>query len=97
MRVAFRPEARREALSARDWYEMQVPGLGRRFAQALDAAIESIFRNPGAYRKLDGDCRRILLRRFPYSVIFRVRHDELLVIAVFHHSRRPGAWRRRLI
>mgnify|MGYP001035203900 CR=1 FL=1 len=96
MRVAFTPEARNEVLAARDWYEIQVPGLGRDFAEAVDAAIESICGNPQAYRRIDGDCRRILLRRFPYSVMFRAGRDEVLVVAVFHHSRRPRVWQRRL-
>jgi toxin ParE1/3/4 len=96
MRIAFRPEARAEVLEARDWYELQVPGLGAAFARAVDAAIASIGCNPDGYPLLDGVCRRILLRRFPYSVIFRHGHDDLLVVAVFHHSRQPAKWQRRL-
>lgn len=56
MRVAFRPEARVEVLAARHWYDQQIRGLGRDFAHAVDSAIVSIRRNPGAYHQIDVDC-----------------------------------------
>ena len=96
MRVTLRPEARAEVLAAREWYDYQVPGLGRDFALAVDRAIESIRLHPDAYQAIEADCRRILLKRFPYSLIYRVDPDNLLVVAVFHHSREPGFWQERL-
>jgi hypothetical protein len=42
-----------------------------------------------------GDCRRVLLRRFPFSMVYRVLGDEFLVIAVFHHRRDPSKLARR--
>lgn len=96
MLITLRPEAKAEVLSTRAWYDQQVPGLGRSFALAVDNAIAAISENPKAYRRVDGDCRRVLLRKFPYSVVYRVAPDGLLIVAVFHHSRDPGAWIGRL-
>jgi toxin ParE1/3/4 len=40
--------------------------------------------------------RRVLVKRFPYSIVF-IRHEEdLWVVAFAHHHRRPGYWRERL-
>ena len=39
--------------------------------------------------------RTMPLRRFPYSVIYYVRGDELRVVALAHHRRRPEYWARR--
>jgi plasmid stabilization system protein ParE len=96
MQVAFRPEAQAEVLEAKAWYEQQLPGLGLDFARALDAAIASAVRTPQAYPYVEAEFRRILLRRFPYSVIYRVLPAGLLVVAVFHHRRKPGAWLSRV-
>ncbi len=96
MRVVFRPEARLEALEATSWYDEQVAGLGSEFARALDAVVQSIARIPEAYPLIEGECRRALLRRFPFSVIFRMRGEELLVVAVFHQSREPQSWLTRV-
>ena len=91
MRILFRPEARTEALEARAWHEARSVGLGLEFARSLDAAIATAFRNPAAYSLVEGDCRRILLRKFPFSLVHRVRADEFVVIAIFHHRRSPLA------
>ena len=96
MRVLFRPEARAEAVDARTWYETQVPGLGLEFARALEAAVQSAARMPLTFPVIDGDCRRVLLRRFPFSLIYRADATTLLVVAVFHHRRKPGAWSARV-
>jgi plasmid stabilization system protein ParE len=97
MRIAFRPEARAEVLEAKAWYEQRSPGLGLEFARAVDASISSAVRTPEAYPAIAGECRRVLLRRFPYSVIFRHGDKELLVVAVFHHKREPGTWLPRVV
>jgi toxin ParE1/3/4 len=92
MRVVFRHEARVEAREAKEWYEASVPGLGFEFVRALDVAVESAIRMPETYPFIEGECRRVLMRRFPYSIIYRARRDTLLIVAVFHHSREPGSW-----
>jgi toxin ParE1/3/4 len=89
MQIVFRPEARNEALAAQDWYESRALGLGLEFARALEAALASAIRNPDAFTLVEGECRRVLLRKFPFSLIYRSRPEELLVIAVFHHRREP--------
>jgi hypothetical protein len=42
-----------------------------------------------------GTARRVLVRRFPYFVIYREWSDRLEIVAVAHQSRRPGYWRSR--
>ncbi len=95
MRILFRPQARTEALEAQTWYESRAAGLGLEFARAVEAAVASAVRNPEAFGIIASDCRRILLRRFPYSLIYCVRGDEFLVVAVFHHRRNRSKLARR--
>lgn len=96
MRVLFRPEAKVEALEAKAWYESHVPGLGFEFARALEASVQSAARMPLAFPGIGGDCRRVLMRRFPFSVVYRPDAKNILVVAVFHHSREPGSWSGRI-
>lgn len=95
MRVFFRPQARAEALEAQAWYESRSTGLGMEFARAMDAAVASAVRNPEAFTLIASGCRQVLLRRFPFSLVYRVNGDEFLVIAVFHHRRNPTKLARR--
>lgn len=90
MRITFRPEAQAEALQARDWYEARSPGLGLEFARALEATVARMARHPEGFTPAGvADCRRALLRKFPYSLVYRADGDDLLVIAVLHHRRDP--------
>jgi len=40
--------------------------------------------------------RRYVFPRFPFSLIYPRRNDEVEVIAVAHGKRRPGYWRSRM-
>jgi plasmid stabilization system protein ParE len=94
-RVVFRPEARRELLEARRWYEERIAGLGLEFARAVEGAIDAIREHPQSFRQVHGEHRRCLVRRFPYSVVYRPTSTEIVVIAVHHHRRAPSSWRGR--
>jgi plasmid stabilization system protein ParE len=94
--VIFTPRARAELIDAQDWYENEVPGLGRRFRAAVEAVIEHMSANPRQFPVVYKSIRRALLRRFPYSLMFIIEADEsLTVIACFHGSRDPAHWQKR--
>ena len=94
-RVVFHPQARSELLEARDWYERRVPGLGAEFTRTVDGAVAAIAKYSDGFAKVYGDFRQCTLRRFPYSIIYRQRAADIVVIAVFHQRRDPAAWRKR--
>ena len=90
-----------EAEAATQWYERERPGLGRDFAAAVDAALDLLACEPIPASAMPGksgerEVRRIILKRFPYDVVFFTRNDQAWVIAFAHHSRRPAFWRDRL-
>ncbi len=63
--LLFRPEARLELLDAQEWYEGNVPGLGKDFAHIVDTALSAIEDAPRAFPVVYGDIRQAVLRRFP--------------------------------
>jgi plasmid stabilization system protein ParE len=94
--VIFTPRARAELIDAQDWYEHEVPGLGRRFRAAVGAVIERMRANPRQFPVVHKGIRRALLRRFPYALMYVIEQDETLtVIACFHGSRDPVRWQKR--
>jgi plasmid stabilization system protein ParE len=96
-RLIFRPEANLEINEAAEWYEARGQGLAVEFLRVLDACIESIIRrDPMLYSVVHGEARGAVLRRFPYSVIYAVREDEIVVIARFDGRRDPKRWQDRL-
>ena len=100
--VRILAEAANEAAEAAAWYESERQGLGEEFERAIDAALDLLEEDivpptPAvgvAARKLGAN--RLMLRRFPYDIVVRERHDEIIVIAFAHHAGRPGYWRKRV-
>ena len=90
-----------EAEAATEWYERERPGLGRDFELAVDAALDLLACDPIPASAMPGQSglrgvRRIILKRFPYDVVFFENDDQVWVIAFAHHSRRPAFWQGRL-
>lgn len=93
--VRLRPEALQDLKEAWQWYEARREGLGEELRACIDAAMAEIARSPLACRKVRGEARRKLIRRFPYAVIFLVEAEHVEVLAVFHSSRDPRRWQKR--
>ena len=72
------------------WYEEQKPELGIRFLEALELAFSSIKSNPLLYSFRKNNIRGCIIKRFPYTVLFHVKKNNIRVIAVFHFSRKPN-------
>jgi plasmid stabilization system protein ParE len=95
LRLVFRPQAEAELIEARDWYESQRAGLGQVFTDTVDQAVASIIASPLAHPRVDEEARRLVVRRFPFAIYFRVLTDELVVLAVMHGRQQPQRWRER--
>lgn len=96
MSFTFHPEARIEFIEATAYYETCREGLGLRFSREVYATINRIAVRPSAWPQISANTRRCLTRRFPYSVIYEVREEDLLIIAVTHSNREPGYWKNRI-
>lgn len=93
--VRILPQASEELEASISYYESQQPGLGTAFLVEFKRTRERILELPKAARLIRSDLRRRPVHRFPYSVIYRVSNDEIVIVAVAHRRRRPGFWRGR--
>ncbi|MES9904231.1 MAG: hypothetical protein ABW168_16350 [Sedimenticola sp.] len=92
--------AAEEAAEAAAWYERERPGLGEKFQQAVDAALDLLEQEVVPLTPVPGTTgkrgvKRLILKRFPYDVVVYEHSSEIIVIAVARQSRRPGYWRDR--
>ncbi len=93
--LSIHESAEIEINEAVDFYEMECRGLGSVFINILESAVESIFLFPETSQVLQGEVRRKVLRKFPYSILYSVRPDEIRILAVAHQKKRPFYWRGR--
>jgi len=85
--VLIRPRAEEDLRQARRWYESQRAGLGDEFLDEVNRAVllleEQPERRPVYYRGF----RRLLTRRFPYKLFYRIETGLVIVVRVLHAKR----------
>lgn len=89
------PDARRELNDAVDYYERESPGLGSIFIDEVEAGFARIRRHPGVAPQVGKAVRRLVLAKFPYSIVYETREDFTRILAVAHQRKRPFYWRGR--
>jgi plasmid stabilization system protein ParE len=95
MKVSFHPEAAEEYDEAIAYYEDCQTELGKQLTQEIDASIKLILAFPTAWTLLEGEIRRILIRRFPFGLLYISRNDEIYILAVMNLNRNPNYWKER--
>ncbi|MBC8051356.1 MAG: type II toxin-antitoxin system RelE/ParE family toxin [Chitinophagales bacterium] len=96
MKLIFLPEAEAEIDEAVVSLDAASPKLGDDFYREVDAIIERILSFPHIGKPLGKTIRQCVLKRFPYLLIYRIKADELTIVAVAHAHRRSGYWRGRM-
>lgn len=96
MRVKLLLPAQAEFEEAVAFYNEQRDGLGSEFTEEVRKAMQRVVLHPQAWARLSRRTRRCRTNRFPYGLIYQVRDDLILIVAVAHLSRKPDYWRDRL-
>jgi plasmid stabilization system protein ParE len=91
----FLAPAEIEMTEASAFYEAASFGLGAEFLDEIQRVIEIVREHPHLGRSIDREFRQVLLHRFPFSLIYSIEIEAILIIAVAHQRRRPGYWRER--
>ena len=99
--VVIEPEADEDLSRAFAWYEETNPGMGYVFIEAMRETVARLTETPDGSTTVplvpSGHVvRRVLSRKFPYTVIFVVKEDVVYVVAFAHAKRRPDYWHSRL-
>lgn len=94
--VSYHEAAEQELLAEIGYLELQAQGLGRRFFDEVKRAERLITRFPEAAEQVRPGIRKRPLRTFRFSLIYSVEPEGPFILAIAHHSRRPGYWARRV-
>jgi plasmid stabilization system protein ParE len=96
--VHFSGPAAQDLSEAVRWYDQQRAGLGGELFDAAQVAVERIREHPesGAPRPTRPEVRQLRLQKFPYNLVYQIRSDGAVIVAVAHTSRRPDYWSHRV-
>jgi toxin ParE2 len=96
IRVRFLEPAEAEIDEAVTYFDQQAPGLGERFQREVEATVALIVEHPDVGSPLTKRVRKFRVRKFKHNVIYVRDGEEILIVAVAHHKKRPRYWRRRV-
>ena len=98
--ATFDPQADEELVLAAAWYEEQREGLAVAFLRQIQRTMNRIIENPQWFPKAVTPSATVVRRapvfRFPYSVVYCERPDDILILPISHAKRRPGYWLDRI-
>lgn len=93
--LSYAPGVERELLDAVRYYNRQRPGLGNEFFVEWER-VEEVVRAKPLRQAPDARARRkAFLRRFPYKLIYRIREQDIFILAAAHNKRAPDYWETR--
>jgi len=90
LEIRFKPKSRLHISQASSFYASRADGrLVARFLRDLDEALEQLSAFPESGAESHRKTRRLVLKRFPYSIYYRVHPKFIEVYAVLHGMRDP--------
>jgi toxin ParE1/3/4 len=93
MELRVHPAAREELNVALDWCQSR---FGARVAAKLlhrfELAGELLMRQPDIGTPASSQARKLPLRRFPYTMVYRAEGKVVHVLALMHQNRTPDYW-----
>ena len=95
MNVIFLKPAAQEFSQAIDYYNSQSDGLVFEFALEVRRTLTRIAEYPQAWQSLSPRTRRCRTSRFPYAVIYHLRTEGLLIVAIQNLHQHPDSWQGR--
>ncbi len=94
--ISFLRAADNEYVKAAQWHEDQRAGYGGRLIDAVEATILAIKDDPHRVAVEHEDVRVAPVIKFSYCIYDRIVADRIRIVSVFHTSRDPQIWQRRV-
>jgi plasmid stabilization system protein ParE len=94
--LKFHPAASREIKAAHAWYARQSIQAADGFYEELLPAFDRVHQWPRLYPPHLYGTQRVVLDRYPFSIVYRELLSEIQIVAVAHAKRHPGYWTSRL-
>ena len=96
MKIEILDLAKFDLLDGFQFYEEQQAGLGSYFLNSIYSDVESLRLYAGIHLKPHKDLHRLLSKRFPFAIYYKVSGDTAFIYAVMDCRRDPEWIQRRL-
>ena len=96
MKARFLPAAELEFIKELAYYSKARPGSAAKFESSVEAATQMALRHPHGGAPSYSETRAFRVKGFPFSLIYRSSEQEILVVAIAPHSKKPNYWASRV-
>ncbi len=79
-----------------NYYYEENPKVADSFFRSINLAFKNIKKTPKSFPLTHKDIRKYIVKKFPFVVYFRIVDSLIQVIAIFHTSRNPEIWNKRI-
>ena len=91
MKIKILESAKEDLKEGFYFYEFQEGGIGNYFLESLSSDIESLKLFAGIHSIHFSNYHRLLSKRFPFAIYYRIEENEVRIYAVID-CRRDPAW-----
>ena len=96
MKIRILDAAAQDLIDGARFYERQEQGLGEYFLDSLYADIDSLILYAGIHARSFRHYQRLLAKRFPFAVYYKIDGNTVLIYAVLDCRRNPTWIRKRM-
>jgi plasmid stabilization system protein ParE len=96
MKIRLLDTAYQDLMEGFEFYEKQEHNLGDYFLDSLFSDIDSLLIYAGIHSVYFKTYHRMLSKRFPFAIYYRINGNEVMVYAVLDCRRNPAWARKRL-
>ena len=96
MRYWLHPGAETDLRDAAKFYRARADNnLSQSLLAEFEKSVDVLLQHPSLGALWRNEKRRLMMKRFPYSLIYTVVGEQIRILAVAHNSRHPDYWRNR--
>ena len=96
MRYWLHPEAETDLRDAAKFYRARADNnLSQSLLAEFERSVDVLLQHPSLGALWRNEKRRLMMKRFPYSLIYTVVGEQIRILAFAHNSRHPDYWRNR--
>ena len=96
MKIRILKVAHIEFNEAKEQYEIEQTGLGKKCEEDIKEGIKRIYQFPDAWPFEKPDIRRFFLHKFPYKILYSIQNKEIVILAFAHLHRNLTYWEDRI-
>ncbi|MCC5608167.1 type II toxin-antitoxin system RelE/ParE family toxin [Nostoc sp. CHAB 5834] len=96
MAYNFHPDAKQELDDAVAYYDNISRDMGDAFIAEVERTLNRIEQFPQTWTQLSKNTRRCRIASFPCGIIYAIKEQQILIVAIMHLQRQPNYWTNRI-